>query len=256
MRKRKFVTLSVALAAVLAIGGVAIAANGFTDVPEGHIFHDDIQWMADNDITRGCNPPANTNYCPEDNVTRGQMAAFMHRFANHIEGLAGEGIRGPEGPEGPKGDNGEKGDPGEPGQSLIAHAVTDPGDEPPFPGVLAVAVPGGGSGAMPDRDDVIVEVTIPQPGTYKLEGVVQFFDFTSDDDTTEYGYAQTYVGDEIVGSLWTADLPDDGNNGAMASGVQIIETTEPNTTVSVVGVVRGGDGGVAGGNLIVTQFNN
>ena len=31
----------------------------------------------------GCNPPANTRYCPGDNVTRGQMAAFMKRLAEN-----------------------------------------------------------------------------------------------------------------------------------------------------------------------------
>jgi hypothetical protein len=30
-----------------------------------------------------CTPPTNTNYCPEDNVTRGQMAAFMRRLGEN-----------------------------------------------------------------------------------------------------------------------------------------------------------------------------
>ncbi|MFQ5518053.1 MAG: Ig-like domain-containing protein, partial [Acidimicrobiia bacterium] len=30
-------------------------------------------------ITRGCNPPANDSYCPDDTVARGQMAAFLVR---------------------------------------------------------------------------------------------------------------------------------------------------------------------------------
>ena len=30
-------------------------------------------------ITKGCNPPDNDNYCPEDHVTRGEMAAFIAR---------------------------------------------------------------------------------------------------------------------------------------------------------------------------------
>jgi hypothetical protein len=30
-------------------------------------------------ITRGCNPPANSRYCPDDAVTRGQMATFLSR---------------------------------------------------------------------------------------------------------------------------------------------------------------------------------
>ncbi len=30
-------------------------------------------------ITKGCNPPVNDQFCPNSNVTRGQMAAFLHR---------------------------------------------------------------------------------------------------------------------------------------------------------------------------------
>jgi hypothetical protein len=30
-------------------------------------------------VTLGCNPPANDKFCPDDKVTRGQMAAFLTR---------------------------------------------------------------------------------------------------------------------------------------------------------------------------------
>ena len=43
------------------------------------MFEDDINEIAALGITRGCNPPANTNYCPDGHVTRGQMAAFLNR---------------------------------------------------------------------------------------------------------------------------------------------------------------------------------
>jgi hypothetical protein len=34
-------------------------------------------------VTLGCNPPTNDEYCPDDLVTRGQMAAFLKRgFGN------------------------------------------------------------------------------------------------------------------------------------------------------------------------------
>lgn len=33
-------------------------------------------------ITYGCNPPAQTRYCPSDNITREQMAAFLRRGLN------------------------------------------------------------------------------------------------------------------------------------------------------------------------------
>lgn len=51
----------------------------FIDVPAGHLFYEEIEWLATADITRGCNPPRNDRYCPDDKVTRGQMAAFLAR---------------------------------------------------------------------------------------------------------------------------------------------------------------------------------
>ncbi len=46
---------------------------------EGSVFISDIEWMAANGITKGCNPPLNDKYCPDGAVTRGQMAAFLVR---------------------------------------------------------------------------------------------------------------------------------------------------------------------------------
>ena len=54
--------------------GEARFADAFTS-----IFYTDILWLADAGITRGCNPPTNDQYCPDQPVTRGQMAAFLHR---------------------------------------------------------------------------------------------------------------------------------------------------------------------------------
>jgi subtilisin family serine protease len=53
-------------------------ARSFTDTP-GHTFYNDILWMSGMDITRGCNPPVNDLFCPDDPVTRGQMGAFIVR---------------------------------------------------------------------------------------------------------------------------------------------------------------------------------
>ena len=51
----------------------------FTDVCTGDTFLDEIEAIAAADITRGCNPPANTRFCRESVVTREQMAAFLTR---------------------------------------------------------------------------------------------------------------------------------------------------------------------------------
>ncbi len=52
--------------------------NSFID-DNGSVFEADIAKMAAAGITKGCNPPTNTMFCPNDNVTRGQMAAFLVR---------------------------------------------------------------------------------------------------------------------------------------------------------------------------------
>jgi hypothetical protein len=52
--------------------------NTFTD-DDGSVFEEDIARLAASGITRGCNPPDNTKFCPGDKVTREQMAAFLRR---------------------------------------------------------------------------------------------------------------------------------------------------------------------------------
>jgi len=70
------------------------AADRFSDVPDSNVFHNDIGWLADAGITLGCNPPTNDRYCPNDSVTRGQMAAFLHRNAPVITRLLYDGSSG------------------------------------------------------------------------------------------------------------------------------------------------------------------
>ena len=50
----------------------------FTD-DDGTVFESDVNAVAAAGITKGCNPPANDRFCPDDTVTRGQMAAFLDR---------------------------------------------------------------------------------------------------------------------------------------------------------------------------------
>jgi hypothetical protein len=54
-------------------------ATRFSDVSTKNVFYSDIEWLADQGITKGCNPPANTRFCPFDTVTRDTMAAFIAR---------------------------------------------------------------------------------------------------------------------------------------------------------------------------------
>jgi len=87
-------TIGATLALIIAVPVAVIAAHSFDDVPDSNQFHESIAWMQENGITVGCNPPANTQYCPEDNVSRQQMAAFMRRLAR-TDGSAGIGVTDP-----------------------------------------------------------------------------------------------------------------------------------------------------------------
>jgi hypothetical protein len=59
---------------------LVLAAHLFTDVPNGG-FHNDISRIAGAGITAGCTP---TTYCPNETVTRGQMAAFLNRTGGRV----------------------------------------------------------------------------------------------------------------------------------------------------------------------------
>ncbi len=60
----------------------------FTD-DDGNTFEFDIEWLADEGITRGCNAAANL-FCPNDFVTRGQMAAFLVRALGYTDNGGGD----------------------------------------------------------------------------------------------------------------------------------------------------------------------
>lgn len=61
----------------------------FRDVPPGHVFEADVTWLAESDVTRGCNPPVNDLYCPDSPVTREQMATFLARALDLPAGSSG-----------------------------------------------------------------------------------------------------------------------------------------------------------------------
>lgn len=72
------------LMALLAIPvGVMAAGGTFTD-DDSSIFESDIEWLAATGVTKGCNPPMNDLFCPNDAVSRGAMAAFMHRYDTYL----------------------------------------------------------------------------------------------------------------------------------------------------------------------------
>jgi hypothetical protein len=60
---------------VRALGYTNQGNTDFTD-DNNSVFENDIEKLAAAGVTTGCGP---TTFCPNDNVTRGQMAAFLHR---------------------------------------------------------------------------------------------------------------------------------------------------------------------------------
>ena len=58
---------------------ISTPSSPFTDVPPDYWAINYIKAVKDAGITKGCNPPQNDRFCPEDVVTRAQMAAFIIR---------------------------------------------------------------------------------------------------------------------------------------------------------------------------------
>ncbi len=61
------------------IAGIERGLGTFFD-DDASVHRADIEWIAARDITRGCNPPANTAFCPKRDVTRRQMAGFLYNW--------------------------------------------------------------------------------------------------------------------------------------------------------------------------------
>lgn len=53
--------------------------NGFFADDDDSVHESDIDKLAADGTTKGCNPPSNTNYCPQRLISRGEIAAFIRR---------------------------------------------------------------------------------------------------------------------------------------------------------------------------------
>jgi hypothetical protein len=72
--RRAPIVLSALLSVLVA--PLVLGAHQFTDVPDGHTFHGNVSNLYNARITGGC---GDGQYCPDEPVTRGQMAAFLNR---------------------------------------------------------------------------------------------------------------------------------------------------------------------------------
>lgn len=86
MRVRSLILFAILVLYLSTLPAVGIAALG-TDLPPGGTFVDDnsssqepyIEAIFAAGITKGCNPPTNNRYCPDDYVTRAEMATMLTR---------------------------------------------------------------------------------------------------------------------------------------------------------------------------------
>jgi trimeric autotransporter adhesin len=77
---RRFALLLGVALSLLTTSAIAQNCDGFTDVLASSPFCPDVTWIAQYGVTKGCAP---SHFCPNENVTRLQMAAFMHRLGNN-----------------------------------------------------------------------------------------------------------------------------------------------------------------------------
>lgn len=79
---RAITTSVLTLTSLLVLTSTALAfqeyAGTFMD-DDGDVHEANIEAISDENITDGCNPPDNDEYCPDGDVTRGQMAKFIVR---------------------------------------------------------------------------------------------------------------------------------------------------------------------------------
>lgn len=76
------VIATVILTLLVALVPIALLAAGpFTDLDPNSPHNDNINAIAAAGITKGCDPPTFTQYCPKDFVTREEMASFLARTA-------------------------------------------------------------------------------------------------------------------------------------------------------------------------------
>jgi hypothetical protein len=208
---RQLMVVLVALAVIVGTPLAVSAASSFTDVPDTHIFSGDIQWMADAGVTKGCNPPTNDRFCPDGNVTRGQMAAFMHRLADSQEVDAGS-IEG-----------------------LTASELQ------PFVYTTRVEGPTEITG---NRDfQPVASLDLPA-GTYLVQAKAYFWGESATD-----GYADCrLITENVVDDVWVDIAAEEDSNQAAAAFLAVDELTAA-TTVTLS--CRDGDRSVAARDVVI-----
>ncbi len=96
---RRLVQLAAASVLIALSASVSAApCAGFQDLDDSSAFCANVAWLKNRAITLGCTTVPVPAYCPNDNVLRSSMAAFLNRLANALtpatEGsiLSGQGV--------------------------------------------------------------------------------------------------------------------------------------------------------------------
>lgn len=88
-RLRRVATAGALTALLVAMPMLVSASHQFSDVPTSNTFHASIENLYGARLTGGCSAG---KFCPADNVTRGQMAAFLNRSLGRAVGDSGVAV--------------------------------------------------------------------------------------------------------------------------------------------------------------------
>ena len=87
LRGRRSATSVALITLLLLTAPLVLASDRFIDVPPEPFHHDDISVLANSGVTVGCGTDPETSlpiYCPNNAVTRAQMASFLVRGLGHV----------------------------------------------------------------------------------------------------------------------------------------------------------------------------
>ncbi|MFL5846959.1 MAG: collagen-like protein [Solirubrobacteraceae bacterium] len=181
-----------------------------------------------------------------------------------------QGPQGPAGAQGSRGPQGAQGQSGPPGTPLVARVSTPASSNIAYGSRQVVDLPSRdlsssepatssqGADLLPTRSIVL------DPGTYIIQTTFRAYDLSQEgpDPFVQYGVAGVFLDGQLQTTLWTPDIPADGNNAGMASDTTVVAvSTGAPGVVTVRGVVRQNATGSAGStaeggvSVIVTGVN-
>jgi hypothetical protein len=145
---------------VIAAPTAAFATHRYSDVPDDSIYAAALDRLAASGVVKGC---TTTTFCPQDDVTRGQLALLLDRQSGKgdvapsvnaftVMGMTAEQLRGQTGAQGPAGATGTKGDTGATGATGAQGAAGTKGDTGAS-GPQGTAGPKGATGADGTKGD-------------------------------------------------------------------------------------------------------